>query len=101
MPVVAKRANAPTVHTRSAGLAATLAALVAGAPASALGDPTAMVTAAATAALVMAEATDDARSPTEQPAQDWDGLVSLAIGYLENARHGDRAPQEPESAPTT
>jgi len=88
------------VHTRPAGLAATLAALVAGSPVSALGDPTAMVT-AATAALVMAEATDDARSPTEQPAQDWDGLVSLAIGYLENARHGDRAPQEPESAPTT
>jgi hypothetical protein len=88
------------VHTRPAGLAATLAALVAGSPVSALGDPTVMVT-AATAALVMAEATDDARSPTEQPAQDWDGLVSLAIGYLENARHGDRAPQEPESAPTT
>ena len=100
MPSVAKRANAPMVHTRPAGLAATLAALVAGSPVSALGDPTAMVT-AATAALVMAEATDDARSPTEQPAQDWDGLVSLAIGYLENARHGDRAPQEPESAPTT
>jgi hypothetical protein len=100
MPSVAKRVDAPLVHNRPAGLVATLAALAAGTPAAALGDPPAMVTAAASA-FVMADATDDARSPTERPAQDWDGLVSLAMGYLENAARGDRAPQEPDPAPTT
>lgn len=100
MPAVVKKADAPMGHNRPAGLFATLAALAAGAPASALGDPPAMVT-AASAAFAMAEATDDARSPTEKPAQDWDGLVSLAMGYLENAGHGDRTPQEPDSAPTS
>lgn len=88
-------------HRRPAGRVVTVAALAASVPAAALGDAPTLVTASA-ASFVLSNATDDGRSSTEPPAKDWDGLVSLAMGYLETAGHTDRAaPREPDPAPTT
>ena len=102
MPDVETSTDDTSRHCRSGGLVAAVAALAAGVPVSAVGDTPALVTASVSAAAFsMPDTTDSGRSPARTPVQDWDGLVSLAMGYLETAGNDDRAaPREPDPVPT-